>query len=118
MNRPKPKATFVQRLLRDHDHSGHGDDPSLFDPTAVEASLRGIGRLYGDGGYFPLDFQGWDHIPPAPTMLVMNHSGGTSIPDMWGFIAGWYRRFGVARPLYVLGHEMLFVTPGMRRYLG
>jgi 1-acyl-sn-glycerol-3-phosphate acyltransferase len=112
-----PRASFIRWLGARGDPTW-GVDPAHFDAAAVAASLRGIGRLFGaEGSYFPLSFAGWEHVPDAPTMFVMNHSGGTTIPDVWGFLAGWYERFTPARPLYVMGHEMLFATDATSRYL-
>ncbi len=116
MSEHGPKGSFL-RWLRGAGDDAEADAVARFDADAVERSLRGIGRLYGTGGYFPLAFEGWQHVPDAPSMLVMNHSGGTSIPDVWGFVAGWYRHFGTARPLHVLGHEMLFAAAPMADYL-
>jgi len=112
-----PKASFV-RWLGPRGDPTWGSEPAHYDPAAVAATLRRIGRVFGEGGaYFPLEFVGWEHVPAPPTMLVMNHSGGTSIPDVWGFLAGWYRRFSPSRPLYVMAHEMLFATDASSRFL-
>jgi 1-acyl-sn-glycerol-3-phosphate acyltransferase len=46
----------------------------------------------------------------------MNHSGGTSIPDVWGLILAWYAHFGTQRPLHPLAHEMVLGTPLTARY--
>jgi 1-acyl-sn-glycerol-3-phosphate acyltransferase len=43
-------------------------------------------------------------------MVVSNHSGGTTIPDVWGFLVSWYRCFGVERPIHPLAHEMIVST--------
>jgi len=91
-----------------------GADPSDYDPAAVQGSLDTIGKLFSNEGwphcYFPLDVKGMAHIPEAPCMVVSNHSGGTTIPDVWGFVVAWYRRFGVGRPLHPLAHEMIVST--------
>lgn len=108
------KSSFV-RWARGGSETPWGEDPACFDPEAVAESIAGVGRLFG--GYFPMSFEGWEHIPDSPVMMVMNHSGGTTIPDVWGFLVGWYRHFGTGRPLYVMGHEMLFAAEGVARYL-
>ena len=91
-----------------------GANPEDYDPSAVERTLRRIGRLFGDEDwprrYFPLEVDGLSRVPPSPVMVVSNHSGGTSIPDVWGFLAAWYRRFGSDRPIHPLAHEMFFST--------
>jgi 1-acyl-sn-glycerol-3-phosphate acyltransferase len=84
-----------------------GTDPRAYRPEAVASSLSGIGRLFGKGRYFELDVAGWGNIPASPAMLVSNHSGGTTIPDVWGFMFAWYRHFGVERPLHPMAHEMV-----------
>jgi 1-acyl-sn-glycerol-3-phosphate acyltransferase len=59
---------------------------------------------------------GWEHIPPSPVLFVSNHSGGTLIPDVWGFLYSWYRHFGTRRPLHPLAHDMLFATRSIGRF--
>lgn len=91
-----------------------GSNPGDYDPVAVEQTLATFGGLFGEEGwprrYFPLDLQGMENIPPAPVMVVSNHSGGTSIPDVWGFLVSWYRRFGTGRAIHPLAHEMIVST--------
>lgn len=65
------------------------------------------GWLFGPHGYFSLDAKGFENVPAAPVMLVSNHSGGTTILDVWGFLFSWYDQFGVHRPLHPLAHEMV-----------
>jgi len=43
-------------------------------------------------------------------MVVSNHSGGTTIPDVWGFLIAWYRHFGTHRPIHPMAHEMILST--------
>jgi 1-acyl-sn-glycerol-3-phosphate acyltransferase len=49
-------------------------------------------------------------------MVVSNHSGGTSIPDVWGFMFAWYAHFGFARPIHPLAHEIILSTRLSGRY--
>jgi 1-acyl-sn-glycerol-3-phosphate acyltransferase len=51
-------------------------------------------------------------------LIVSNHSGGTTIPDVWGFGIAWYRHFGVERPLHFLAHEIIVGTELTGRYFG
>ncbi|MGF1469472.1 MAG: 1-acyl-sn-glycerol-3-phosphate acyltransferase [Sandaracinaceae bacterium] len=78
-----------------------------YDPDHVARVLEVVGRFFGPGRYFPLDVEGLGRVPPAPTMVVSNHSGGTTVLDAWGFAVAWYRHFGVGRPIRPAAHEML-----------
>ncbi len=86
-----------------------GTDPARFDPAAVTATLDSMRWLYD--GYFRVSAQGWENLPERNAMLVMNHSGGTSIPDVWGLAFAWYDHLGLERPLRALAHDMVFSTP-------
>lgn len=85
-----------------------GLDPSDFDPDHVARILETVGRIYGEHKWFDTTITGWEHVPDRPTLFVANHSGGTSMPDAWGFVHGWYTRFGLERPLHGLAHEAVF----------
>jgi 1-acyl-sn-glycerol-3-phosphate acyltransferase len=100
------------------EHGEHwGTSPADFDLSAVHGTLGKVGWLFGRGRYFGLDVHGWRHVPSAPVMVVSNHSGGTTIPDAWGFGVAWYRRF-THRPLHVAAHDMILATAATRRYFG
>jgi 1-acyl-sn-glycerol-3-phosphate acyltransferase len=92
-----------------------GLDPGVYEPSAFENTIRDIGWLYGDDRYFRLQVDGWEHLPPAPALLVANHSGGTSVPDVVGFMVAWGRRFGVSRPCRPLGHDLIFAVERIGR---
>ena len=94
------------------------NDPGAFDPTAVAQVLRFASRFIGPGRYFELDARGMEHVPPKPVMVVSNHSGGTSIPDVWGFGFAWYRHFGVERIIHPLAHEIILSTRPTARFFG
>lgn len=95
-----------------------GDDPAQYDPAAVSATVALAQSLFGVGRYFDLDIQGWERLPAAPSLLVSNHSGGTTIPDVWGLMVGWYLRVGAVRPLHALAHEIILATPATARFFG
>jgi len=76
----------------------------------VKRTLPYVKKLYGPGRYFSVDVTGWENVPEAPAMIVSNHSGGTTIPDVWGFVAAWYQNFGVHRPLHPMAHELILST--------
>jgi 1-acyl-sn-glycerol-3-phosphate acyltransferase len=75
-----------------------------------------MGRLFGPGRYFRLETTNLHEVPPAPVMLVANHSGGTTVPDAWGFAIAWYRHFGARRPLHMLAHELTVGTETVGTY--
>lgn len=107
---PKRRGVLFEGLRRSLGLT-HGDDPTRFDPHLVDRVDATVGRLFGQGRYFDTTVEGFEHLPPPPALLVSNHSGGTLIPDVWGLALMWYRHFGTSRPLYILGHELLFATP-------
>ncbi|MGX9791592.1 lysophospholipid acyltransferase family protein [Mycobacterium sp. MMS18-G62] len=61
--------------------------------------------------YFRSEVRGLANIPPGPSLVVGNHSGGLLTPDMSVFAVGYYDKYGYDRPLYTLAHDMLFNTP-------
>jgi 1-acyl-sn-glycerol-3-phosphate acyltransferase len=85
-----------------------GTDPGAFDPVMCQALVERMGALYGPRRYFGLDVQGWENLPDHPVMLISNHSGGTTIPDVWGFAYAWVKRFGTSRICHALAHELVF----------
>jgi 1-acyl-sn-glycerol-3-phosphate acyltransferase len=96
--------------LHRRQHIAWGIDPGQYDPELVKDTLPFVKKLFGPNRYFGVDVQGWGHVPAAPVMVVSNHSGGTSIPDVWGFMAAWYQNFGVHRPLHPMAHEIILST--------
>lgn len=90
-----------------------GSDPGQLEPDFAARVARDVGRLYADDGWFSLHVDGWEHLPPAPALVVSNHSGGTTIPDVWGLMVAWYRRFGMYRPMHALAHDMIFAVPAV-----
>jgi 1-acyl-sn-glycerol-3-phosphate acyltransferase len=109
-----PKRSWEEgRLLRWLHRSQQvawGTDPGEFSAETVRRTLPYVKKLYGPGRYFGVDVSGWENVPEAPVMIVANHSGGTTIPDVWGFIAAWYQNFGVHRPLHPMAHEIILST--------
>jgi 1-acyl-sn-glycerol-3-phosphate acyltransferase len=93
-----------------------GSDPGAFRPELVEATLIEVARFIGPGKYFRIDVKGFENVPARASMVVSNHSGGTTIPDVWGFLSAWYRHFGVGRPIHPLAHELILSTELTGRY--
>jgi 1-acyl-sn-glycerol-3-phosphate acyltransferase len=86
-----------------------GRNPLEFDPAATQQTVDRAGSLFGPGRYFGLEIEGegFANVPSGPSMVVSNHSGGTTIPDVWGFLIAWYRHFGVERPIHPMAHEII-----------
>ncbi len=110
-----PRGSFLKWFLRDRG-ADWGTDAKEYTPSLVQETVSSMGRLFGAGRYFGLDVRGWENVPDAPAMLVSNHSGGTTIPDVWGLLIGWYRHFGVARPIHPLAHEIILSTETTAKY--
>jgi 1-acyl-sn-glycerol-3-phosphate acyltransferase len=85
-----------------------GMDPAARDPDRVRDAHRRLAPLFGPDRWFQVDVRGWEDLPPGPVLFVSNHSGGTSIPDVWGLMWAWIDRFGVDRPVHALAHDMIF----------
>ena len=107
------KGRVLEWLHAKNGGSLAGMDPSHFDASAVQETLRWAQMFFGPKKYFGLEVRGMENIPNAPTMLVSNHSGGTSIPDVWGWMVLWYERFSTDRPLHPLAHDIILSTPGV-----
>ena len=61
--------------------------------------------------YFRSEVRGLENIPAGPCLVVGNHSGGVLTPDMSVLAVGFYDTYGYQRPLFALGHDMLFAGP-------
>lgn len=119
MVQPAEERGRLLRWLRRGSGAPDGaSDPGSYDPDAVMRVLGFASRFFGPGRYFQLDVRGMEHVPPTPAMVVSNHSGGTSIPDVWGFGFAWYRRFGVERPIHPLAHEFILSTRTTAEFFG
>jgi 1-acyl-sn-glycerol-3-phosphate acyltransferase len=61
--------------------------------------------------YFRSEVKGLENVPSGASLVVSNHSGGIVTPDMSVFAVAYYDMYGYQRPLYSLGHDMLFRGP-------
>lgn len=52
-----------------------------------------------------------ENIPAGACLVVSNHSGGVVTPDMSVFAVDYYDTYGYERPLFALGHDVLFRSP-------
>ena len=66
--------------------------------------------------WFRMEVEGWEHIPPAPVLLVGIHSGAPFVWDAWTIGIHWWRRFGRRRPLHGTAHDALMAAPGIGAY--
>lgn len=107
---PTSSASLLH-LLHGEGELPWGADPARYEPGAVQRTLDAFRWMYGPGGYFDVQIAGWEHLPGRNALVVMNHSGGTSIPDVWGLGFAWCARHGLDRPLRPLAHDMVFSTP-------
>ena len=61
--------------------------------------------------YHRSEVRGLERIPSGRCLLVGNHSGGLTTPDLTIFAVDYYEKFGYERPLYALAHDSLFHGP-------
>jgi 1-acyl-sn-glycerol-3-phosphate acyltransferase len=111
----RPRRNLVAWIAGGEEHR-LGLDPSEFDPDHLRTMIERMKLLFGGKHhYFPVSVQGWENVPPAPALIISNHSGGTLILDAWGLGFAWHTHFGMKRPLHVLAHEMVFTIPAVAR---
>ena len=104
------------RWMETKTDSSAGLEPGDFDREHVAKVIQAMSLLFGeDHRWFRVEARGWENVPPAPAMIVSNHSGGTLVLDSWGLGYAWHTHFRVARPLHVLGHELFFSIPSIGR---
>ncbi len=61
--------------------------------------------------YFRSEVRGLDNIPPGPSLVVGNHSGGMLSFDLSVFAVDYYDTYGYDRPLYALAFDTIFAGP-------
>jgi len=109
MSGPEAKSR-VATWMQDHGNAPQGDDPNAVDADYVVRLARQMQPLFGPRGWFRVDAEGWENLPPPPAMIVSNHSGGLMLPDMWGLGYAWVNQFGRDRLVHPLAHEMVFAS--------
>jgi 1-acyl-sn-glycerol-3-phosphate acyltransferase len=90
-------------------HATCGDYTGAWDPALmrrVAAALRPLTK-----GWFRSEVRGIERIPPGRSLIVANHSGGLFAMDIPVFATEFFDHFGYERPLYSLGHDLLFRGP-------
>lgn len=64
--------------------------------------------------WFKPEVRGFDRLPATgPFLVVGNHSGGTTTPDLPILMTRWWRERGVEEPVYGLFHTMMLGIPGL-----
>jgi 1-acyl-sn-glycerol-3-phosphate acyltransferase len=66
--------------------------------------------------WFRMEFEGWEHIPAAPALLIGVHSGAPLVWDAWTVGVQWWRHFGPERPLHGTAHDALMAMPLVGSY--
>jgi 1-acyl-sn-glycerol-3-phosphate acyltransferase len=88
-------------------HPGAGRDPET-----IRRYQRMI-EMYT--AYYRPEVRGFENLPESgPFLVVGNHSGGATPPDMPILMASWWRQRGVDEPVYGLFHSFLLGLPGVR----
>lgn len=101
----KPKAP-----LRALGHPG-----ARRDPDTIRRWQRVLERY---ASYYRPDVRGFENLPErGPFLLVGNHSGGATPPDMPILLTAWWRQRGVEEPVYGLFHSFFIGLPGVREPL-
>lgn len=66
--------------------------------------------------YFRVEVDGWERVPPGPSLLIGVHSGGSLTMDAWSFVEAWHRHFEGNRILHATAHDVLMAAPGLGDY--
>jgi len=81
-----------------------------WDPGFTRQIVGRVGPLIKR--YFRAEVRDLDRVPAAGgALMVSNHSGGMLTPDVLVFAPEFYNMFGYDRPIYTLGHDMIFLGP-------
>ncbi len=89
--------------------SGPGDFTGEWDPVLIRRLVRFGRPLYKL--WFRSEVRGLDSFPPGGALIVSNHSGGPNPQDVPVLWLDFFEKFGYDRPLYTLGHDLLFRGP-------
>jgi 1-acyl-sn-glycerol-3-phosphate acyltransferase len=64
--------------------------------------------------WFRPEVRGFEHLPArGPFLVVGNHSGGATPPDIPILMTAWWRERGVAEPVYGMFHSAFLALPGV-----
>ena len=84
---------------------------SARDPAFLRA-VRPILECFAS--YFRSEVRGFERLPPqGPFLVVGNHSGGQTPPDLPVLLTAWWRERGEDEPVYALFHSFFLGLPGV-----
>src|SRR3954462_15596260 len=102
-SRPEPAQRVEQRPM-----PAIGDER---DPAFIERA-RPLLETYVR--WFRPEVRGFEHLPTAgPFLVVGNHSGGATPPDIPVLMTAWWRERGVDEPVYGMFHSAFLSIPGV-----
>ena len=79
------------------------------DPDFIRRNQRSI-ELFAS--YFRPEVRGFENLPGrGPFMVIGNHSGGATPPDMPILMSEWWKRRGVEEPVYGFFHSFFLGLP-------
>ena len=84
---------------------------ALRDPAFLH-SVRPLLERYV--AWFRPEVRGFERLPEhGPFLVVGNHSGGQTPPDIPVLLTAWWRERGEAEPIYALFHSFFLGLPGL-----
>jgi 1-acyl-sn-glycerol-3-phosphate acyltransferase len=93
-------------LVNDPDPAGTGRDPEFI--------RRNLGLLETFASYFSPEVRRLEQLPArGPFLIVGNHNGGATPPDMPILMTEWWKQRGVDEPVYGLFHSAFMSIPGV-----
>lgn len=96
----------MARAVEDNDPIGSGRDPDFV--------RRAVPLLETYVRWFRPEVRGFDRLPEeGPFLVVGNHSGGATPPDLPILMTAWWRQRGVEEPVYGLFHSGFMGLPGI-----
>lgn len=94
--------------MTDNEHvcAGPGDFTGEWDPALIRRMLSVGEPLFKL--WFRSEVRDMDRVPPGGALIVSNHSGGPFAADVPVIWREFFETFGDDRPIYTLGHDILF----------
>jgi 1-acyl-sn-glycerol-3-phosphate acyltransferase len=110
----RPRTVVAGRRVTDKDVDIAGKLPE----RDMDFIRRAQPVLEAYASYFAPEVRGFDNVPTdRPVLVVGNHSGGATPPDMPILFTRWWRERGVDDPLYGLFHSFFINLPGVGKYV-